>query len=179
MKTNTMFATAVGAITMVVMTAAPARAAGPDVEVGATLVSTTISLESDNVSLIGIPSSGFGVMNPGVYASFFVGPVAIEPQVGLNWVHYDGHSDHIVNATGQVAYFIGKGTRTPYVFASAGLLEVSGSDTTPKAYGAGGGYRFRVGDRLAFRADGRYLHYTDGGGDALVFGLSIGGVFGE
>jgi hypothetical protein len=44
---------------------------------------------------------------------------------------------------------------------------------------AGAGYRIPVGDRLTFRFDGRYIHFTDGGGNAVAFALSIGGVFGN
>ena len=57
---------------------------------------------------------------------------------------------------------------------------MSREDYTPKSFGFGGGYRIRVGDRLTFRLDGRWVRYTSefgDDGDTLTFALSIGGIF--
>ncbi len=157
--------------------------AQPRAEIGASLVSATVDLDEDGVSTIGVPSGGFGLVNPGVFASFFLtNHVAIEPQLGFIWVSNDGDSEHILNFAGQVDYFI-RGTReaSPYVFGSAGVVNISDSDYTPKSYGFGGGYRIPVGDRLTFRVDGRYTRFTSEFGDdddMLAFTLSIGGIFG-
>jgi hypothetical protein len=59
-----------------------------------------------------------------------------------------------------------------------GLNAVSGSDTTPKQFSGGAGYRFRFGDRLVLRVDGRYIHFTDGAGYGVGLNFSIGGIFG-
>ena len=59
------------------------------------------------------------------------------------------------------------------------MVDVSDSNTTPKTIGGGAGYRIPLGNRLGFRFDGRYTHFTDNGGNALGFTLSIAGVFGR
>jgi len=46
-------------------------------------------------------------------------------------------------------------------------------------FGIGLGYRIRADDRLTFRFDGPYAHYTDGGGNAAILGVSIDGLFGK
>jgi hypothetical protein len=126
-----------------------------------------------------------GTLNPGVYASFFLGDrVGLGPQIGFVAASFEGDSFHALNLTGQFDYFFsGISRRSAYVLASVGLLSVSDADYTPKVFGFGAGYRIPVGDRLAFRFDGRYAHYTsefeDGGSDALIFTLTIGGVFGK
>ena len=161
-------------------TASGALAADPKAEIGASLATATFGLGHNNDgSTFGIPSGGFGILQPGVYASFFIGPyVAIEPQVGLIWASISGHSEHIVNFVGQVDYFVtGADSNSAYIFGAAGVIDVSGSSTTPKSVGGGVGYRIVAGDRLTFRIDGRFAHLTEGGGNTLSFGLTIGGVF--
>lgn len=154
-------------------------------EVGASLVSSAIGLGDNNVSTLGIPSGGFGIINPGAYASLFLGTrVAIEPQIGFVWASFDGDSGHILNFVGQFDYFLlGISQHSPYVFAAAGIVSVADEDYTPKSLGLGAGYRIPVGGRLTFRVDGRYTHFTsefDGDeSDALAFTLSIGGMFGQ
>lgn len=165
-----------------ILSIAPAaRAQDPKLEIGTTMTSLTVGLGDNDITTIGVPSSGFGLLNPGVYGTVYLGPfIAVEPQLGLIWASSDGDSEHLLNFSGQVDYFLmGAGVSSPYVFASAGILDSSGSDVNPKVVGGGAGYRFTVGDSLAFRLDGRYLHFTEDGGDALVFGVSIGGVFGR
>jgi hypothetical protein len=82
-------------------------------------------------------------------------------------------------SAGQFDYFVqGTGTSSPYIFASAGVF--GSSDEYNPSYSAGGGYRIRAGDRLAFRVDGRYTRFGgDADGNALAFTLSIGGIFGQ
>jgi hypothetical protein len=159
--------------------------AQPRAEVGASLVNAVVGLGDNSVSTLGVPSGGFGILNPGAFASFFVGPrLAIEPQLGLVWASFDGESEHLLNLVGQVDYFLrGSDDASPYVFAAAGIVNVSDADYTPKSLGFGAGYRVPMGGRLTFRVDGRYTHFTgqfDGdGSDMLAFTLSIGGLFGQ
>lgn len=162
-------------------TAAPARAADANVEIGTALASAVIGLGDNNGSIIGIPSGGLGFVNPGVYASFFVGEhFAIEPQFALLLVSSGGISTHFVNLDGQVDYFLrGSGVRSAYVFGSAGIVDVSDARMNPTSVSAGVRYRMLAGDRLAFRLDARYEHYTDQGGNRLAFGWSIGGLLGR
>jgi hypothetical protein len=169
------------AAALVLGLASVAGAADPKVEIGTTMSTVTVGVGDNNEgTIVGIPSGGFGLMNSGVYASIFVGPFfAVEPQLGLVWVS-DGDSNHLANVTGQVDFFpMGTAGSSPYVFGAVGILDTSGSDTNPKTYAAGAGYRFAVTDSLAFRVDGRYVHFTEGGGNAVMFGVSIGGVFGR
>jgi len=159
--------------------------AQPRVELGAPLVSSVFALEDEEVTVIGIPSAGFGLLSQGVYASLFIGTrLAVEPQIGFNWMSFEGDSEHFLSLAAQVTYFVqGTERRSPYVFAAAGILEASGQEYTPKAFSAGAGYRLLAGDRLVFRVDARYTHYTaDFPGlelDSVAIGLSIGGVFGR
>lgn len=156
--------------------------AQPSAEIGASLMSATFGLDDEGVTTFGVPSGGFGILNPGVYASFFIGNyVAVEPQVGFIWVSVDDESDHLLNFTGQFDYFVsGTGVSSPYLFGTVGVVNVSDEDYTPKSFGLGAGYRTPVGDRLTFRVDGRWVRYTSEFGDdsdALAFTLSIGGIF--
>lgn len=172
------------AATLVTTTASLAHAQ-PRAEIGASLINSVIGLGDDDVSTVGIPSGGFGIFNPGMYASLFLGEhVAIEPQVGLIWASFDSESEHILNFVGQFDYFVRGTTKpSPYLFATAGVVNMSGEDYTPKSVGGGAGYRIPVGDRLTFRVDGRYTHFTSefegDEGDALAFTVSIGGIFGR
>ena len=169
------------AAALVLALAPSAAAADPKVEIGAGMTTVTVGLGDNDVTVLGVPSSGFGLLNPGVYASIFIGPyVAVEPQLGLIWVSSGGDSEHLANVTGQVDFFpMGSQGSSPYLFGAVGIIDTSGSGVNPKTYAAGAGYRFAIGDSLAFRVDGRYVHFTEEGGNALVFGLSIGGVFGR
>jgi hypothetical protein len=178
---NTLIVAACTAIGLLTLHTPVARAAEPKVEVGGSLASATVSLETGGGTTFGIPSGGFGIINPGVYASLFVAPkIAVEPQLGLIWVSSDGHSEHIVNFAGQVDYFVnGNGQTGPFVFGSAGVVDVSGSGTTPKSLSVGGGLRAVPGDGIVLRADARFTHITDNGGNMLSFTLSIGGLFGQ
>ena len=162
------------------MHASTARAAGSTVEIGTTLMGVTFST-GDDVKVVGVPSSSFGLLNPAVYASIFVGSrLAIEPQVGLIWASQQGESMHLLNVGGQFDYLLlGAETASPYVFGTVGIIDVSNSAVSPKSIGGGAGYRIRVGDRLTFRIDGRVTHFTENGGNALSFGLSMGGLFGR
>jgi len=166
---------------ILVATASLARAQAR-AEVGASLVSGTIGFGDDLVSTIGVPSGGLGVLSPGVYASFFLGRhLAVEPQLGLVWISLDGDSAYLLNVVGQFDYFVrGTGGSSPYVFGAAGLVDSTDGDAVT-SLGLGAGYRLPVGDRLAFRVDGRYTHFLNefDGSDALTFTLSIGGLFGR
>lgn len=66
------------------MAAASTAQAQPTAEIGASLMSATFGLGDDDVTTFGVPASGFGILNPGVYASFFIGSyAAVEPQIGF------------------------------------------------------------------------------------------------
>ncbi len=168
------------ALGLFVTAASAARAADASVEIGTSLASAIIGLEHNDGSTFGVPTGGFGILNPGLYAALVVGDtVAVEPQLGLLVVSNSGHTDHILNFAAQLDYFLsGSSVSSPYVFASAGLVEASGSSTTPKSVSAGIGYRIPSGGRLVFRLDGRFVHYTEGIGNRLVFAWSIGGLLG-
>jgi hypothetical protein len=145
-------------------------------------MSATFGLGDEDVTTFGVPSGGFGVLSPGVYASFFIGShAAVEPQIGFVWASANDESQHLLNFTGQFDYFVsGTEVPSPYLFGSFGIVEISDEDYTPKSFGLGAGYRVPVGDRLTFRVDGRWVRYTADFGDdidALAFTLSIGGIF--
>jgi len=174
--------TLVGAGVLMTIVAAPAQAQDAKFEIGASLASLTFGVgEENNVTTFGIPSSGLAFVNPGVYASIFLGPrVAIEPQVGLFVVSSEGDSYHVVNIAGQFDYFLkGSAESSPYVFGSVGVLEGSGSGPNPVSAGVGVGYRTRVGNTLTFRFDGKFTHLSDDRGDAFAFTVSIGGLLGR
>lgn len=165
--------------TLAILMASPSWAQEARVEVGASMANVVVGLEDEDMTVFGVPTVGFGLLSPGIYASFAVGPyVAVEPQLGLLVIAGDGETDYAVNFVGQVDYFLrGQGRSSPYIFASGGVVSYSGSDRTPKTISGGAGYRFRLGDRLVFRLDGRFTHFTDEGGDAIALMLSIGGLF--
>jgi hypothetical protein len=166
------------AVLFVAATATAARAADPKVEVGASLFNATIGLNDNGVSTVGIPASGVGVLSPGVYAALFVGPrISVEPQLGYVWVSSGGSSLHIVNVAAQVDYFLrSAATNAAYVFGTTGVLDVAGSATLPKSAGGGIGLRMLYGDRLTFRVDSRFVHFSEGGGNVIALTLSSGGV---
>jgi hypothetical protein len=180
MRTGLSFHGLMGAV-LIAVSVAPARAADPTLEIGASLVTATVGQGKDSGSVFGVPSGGFGGINPGVYASIFVNKrVAIEPQLGFVWVTGQGHSAHVLNFGGQLNLFLREADGdSPYVFGGAGLIDTSDGSITPKFASVGGGYRIRAGGRLTFRLDGRFAHYTDGVGNTLIFGLSIGGLLGK
>jgi hypothetical protein len=86
----------------------PGRAvAQPKAEVGGALASLIVGLDDDNdVTVFGVPSATFGIFNPGVYASFFIGTrAAVEPQLGLIVVSGSGDTMHILSASAHFDYF--------------------------------------------------------------------------
>jgi hypothetical protein len=157
--------------------------AQPQVEVGASIISSVMTLEDDSAATVGIPTPAFGLLGNGAYGSLFLSDrFAVEPQIGFFWATFDGDAEHILNMAGQFTFFPQTvERRSPYLFASVGFVTTSGDNYTPKTYGAGGGYRIPVGDRLVLRVDARYTHYTSrfDGLDTLGIGMSIGGLFGR
>lgn len=161
---------------------ATAVAAQPSFEIGSSMGGAIFGLGDDNDgTAIGLPAPGFGIINPGVYASLFLGSrLAIEPQIGLMYFSSDGDSTHIANFAAQFdVFFGGKERPSLYAFGSVGAIDTSGGDITPKTVGGGLGYRIPVGDRLVFRLDGRFVHLTDDFGDQIAVTVSIGGAFGR
>src|SRR5687767_14540305 len=174
----------VGTLAIIAASVAPAHAQAqaqgqtqPKFELGASLANLTIGLGDNDFTSFGVPSSFFGLLNPGVYASIFAGPnISIDPQVGLTVLSGGGETAHILTLAGQVNYFT-KGTdvSSPYIFGNVGLITATDSDSTT-TFGGGVGYRIRAGDRLAFRLDGRLTHFGDGGGNTISVNLSLGGL---
>ena len=183
MRTVKLFGCAILAVVLILCGASNARAQAK-AEVGASLMGASFLLGDDELNMFAAGSGIFGTLNPGIYASFFLGNhVGLEPQVSFVAAFSEGDSFHALNLAGQVDYFFsGIARRSPYVFGSVGLLEVSDADYSPKVFGVGAGYRIPVGDRLVFRFDGRYAHYTGefegSDSNALIFTLTIGGLFG-
>lgn len=169
------------AVALVILFVPAAHAQIAGVEVGTSVTSLMIGLGDQSTTTFGMPSGGFGVINPGLYASLFLTPrIAIEPQIGLIVTSGNGNSAHVLNLAGQADYFLkGTGGNSPFVFGSLGLLSVSDADTTPISVSGGAGYRKLLGDRLSVRIDGRVTHFTDGLGNALSFTVSLGGIFGR
>ena len=150
------------------------------VELGSSLVSLTAGLGDNNTNVFGIPSSGFGLVNPGVYAALFLGPnTAFEPQLGLIAVSGEGESIHFVHVAAQFDYFTnGTEAPSPFLFGSLGVLDSSGADSAA-SLSVGVGYRMPLDDRLAFRADIRLTHLGEGLGNTLTLQLAMGGLFGR
>ena len=164
--------------------ASPAWAqSGGAVEIGASLAQIAVVIPPSGGSgvIAGVPSATFNLISPSVYAAIFAGPkFAVEPQVGLIVFHGGGDNGHLLNFSGQFDYFV-EGTKvsSPYVFGTVGVLSASGLGTTPATFGGGAGYRVRAGDRLVLRVSGSVNHFTSHGGNMVVFGVSIGGLFGK
>jgi hypothetical protein len=168
------------ALALVAGISAPAFA---QIEVGASLVGVTFLHEDSGGSLtgFGVPSgSVVGLFTPGSYVGVFLtSHVAVEGGVGALTVSGDGESVHVLNAAGQVNWIVkGEKNSSPYLFGSVGVLHATDSDAVA-TYGAGGGYRFKCGDRLVLRLQGRYTRVGSGGGNVFDFGVSIGGLFGK
>jgi hypothetical protein len=151
------------------------------VEIGSSLGSGLVFMpeDGDNHTWIGVPTAGFGLVNPAVYLSIFATPrLALEPQLGLVSMS-NGSTERWVTVFGHLEYFAGNVEKSsPYLFAGGGFINMTDEDTI-KAVDGGAGYRIRVGDRLTFRLDGRYTHYFDRNGNMLSFTLSIGGLLGK
>lgn len=91
---------ALGFAAMLVVTTGSV-ATGQETEIGASLASLTIGTGDNNTNTFGIPTGGFGILSPSVYASIFVHPqMSVEPQLGLMWVSDSGESFHILNLAG-------------------------------------------------------------------------------
>lgn len=170
----------IAAVAVLVGTASAARAQESKVEIGASMASAVIGLGDNDFKTFGVPAGGFGLFNPGLYASIFVTPkIAIEPQFGLQVISAGGDTETLMNLNAPVDYFLkGADVNSLYVFGGVGLATATDVDSTTN-FGGGVGYRIRAGDRLAMRADGRLTHHSDGGGNTLSFTFSIGGLFGK
>ena len=152
------------------------------VEVGSSITSVIVMFpeHGSHSTLLGVPTAGFGLVNPSVFASIFVHPqVSIEPEVGLMVMSGGGHTDHWVNFFGNLNYFVGDTKKsTPFIFAGGGVIDMT-DEKAIKAIDGGAGYRFRLGDRLTFRLDGRYTHFFESNGNMVSFTLAIGGLLGK
>ena len=174
--------TVVLGLTLALLGAGASTARAQQIELGAPLFSASIGLNDESLSTVAAPSAGvFGGFSPGVYVSIFAWPrVAIEPQVGFITAWQDGESAYFLTTGVQVNYLFGDRTRkVPYVFGGVGVVGATDADYTTSLT-TGAGYRMPLGDRLVFRIDGRYTHYTgelDDALDTLSFTFSIGGLF--
>ncbi len=179
MKTARTVRVLLAAAALVVAVAAPARAQVSAIEVGTSVMSLIIHTNDTTTTTFGVPSAGFGIVNPGLYVSAFVGPrLAIEPQMGLLLTSGGGNSAHVLNLAGQVDYFLkSSDVASPFVFGSVGVLSTTGASETPVSIGGGAGYRKLFGERLAMRVDGRFTHYPKGMGNVVAFTVSLGGIF--
>jgi len=111
------------AAALVIAVATPARAQVTGIEVGTSLISLMVNWgDHSQTTTFGIPSGGFGIVNPGVYVSVFAGShIAIEPQIGLVFISTGGHSAHTLNVAGRLDYFLkGSGESSPFVKAAPG-----------------------------------------------------------
>ena len=171
----------VGIATAMVLavTAVPARAQAK-AEFGVSFANLTVGLGDNDFTTFGIPSSAFGLVTPGVYASIFAGTnMSIDPKVGLIVVSGGGDTDHILSLGGQVNYFMnGTDASSPFLFGEVGLITESG-DESITTFGGGAGYRKLLGERLVIRTEAKLVHFSDGGGNALVATVSLGGLFGK
>jgi hypothetical protein len=180
---SALIAAAIIAVTLTTATASAAQGL-PRIELGSSLVNLLLVKPASGgrtETLFGVPSGTFGIGEPGVYATLFANEyVGIEPQLTLFVASGAGGTNHMVNFAGQIDYFT-KGIResSPFVFASIGIVDISGSSTHPKMIGVGLGYRAVMGGRLAVRFDGRYSHVTDNAGNMVGLTASIGGLFGQ
>jgi hypothetical protein len=173
------------ALSSALLGASALPAAGQGLEIGASLANVSVHFGADDDTMVslGVGSTFLlGGINPGVYASFFLGPkVAIESQLGLIWMSMNSRSQHLLNVGAQVDYFLSPlAQRSAYVFGAYGVLDSSGSDILPKVASVGLGYRIPVGDSLAVRLDGRWSRFMIKGRDgnnAMIVGVSIGGLF--
>jgi len=168
------------AASLLLATAQPARAQEKGIEVGTSLMSLMVGFGDGTGTVLGIPSGGFGILNPGLFVSCFVAPkLSIEPQLGLMVFSSEGESAHIANFGAQVNYFTrGSKQNSPYVFGAVGVVSATDAGSTPKTVSGGVGYRMLFGDRLTIRADGRITHFTEGAGNAFGLTISLGGIFG-
>lgn len=168
------------AAALLAATAPAARAEDARLELGASLATLSSRVDRGGGTIFEVPGGTIGLMYPGLYASVFVNDhVAVEPQLGLLVTSGSGYTSHLLHVAGQVDYFLqGVERRSPYLFASAGVIDSSGS-AHPKTVSAGAGYRVLVGDRLAFRFGMRYQHTSDDNGNYLLFSASIGGLLGK
>lgn len=168
----------------VLVLGASSAIAQPKVEIGTSLAGAFIGLGDENdFSSVGVPTGGLGVIHSGVYGSIFFGSkFAVEPRGGFVWISSDGESDHLLNLSGQVDYFL-SGVERPslFLFGGAGFLDSSGEDESPKTLFAGAGYRVPAGDALAIRFDGQYMRVTqnDVSDNQILLTISLGGVFGR
>jgi hypothetical protein len=163
-------------LTIVASVALPARA--QSVEVGTSLASATFGLEDSDPTIVGVPGDGFGLFRRGIYVAFFpASKIAIEPSAALQLID-DDTTDYIANLGIQLSYlFKGNDVSSPFIFGDAGLIKISDVDSI-KSVGAGLGYRWLANPHVALRLDGRWTHFTDGGGNSATVTFSIGGLFG-
>lgn len=168
----------------VLLLGASSATAQPRVEIGTSIAGAIVGLGDDNdFTSVGVPTAGLGIINSGIYGSIFFGSkFAIEPRAGFLWISSEGESDHLLNLSGQVDYFL-SGVERPslFLFGGAGFLDSSGDDDAPKTLFAGVGYRVPVGDALAVRLDGQFMRVSqnDVSDNQILLTLSLGGVFGR
>ncbi len=140
--------------------AAPlAQAQKGSVEVGTRAgMSIAIPDDGDAEVFVAIPGTGALVVLPSIYTTFWATPsLMIEPQVLFQW-----------NSASEEAWFSGvlqggwmftpEKSNSVYVAADVGWLTLGG-DVESALVGGGAGYRFRLGESGALRAEGVYRRW--------------------
>jgi hypothetical protein len=149
--------------------AAPARAEGPSIEIGTSLLGLSVTGYSGlTTTFVGIPAT--------LYGSFFATPrLVLEPQVGFHSMNAGSHSDRLLLGTFQVAYLLRDPRRhSPYLVVDLTAAKNSyTADETNLALGAGAGYRVPMGV-LAARVELKYRRYVRPGADALSVIVAVG-----
>lgn len=160
------------AILLVLVTAATGlHAEEPDrkVEIGAGLAAISVlNAGSGHLTIIGVPSAGSGPFTslpPTLYAAVFTSPtVALESQLGFLALSGGGESTHFLSVGEQADFFLRDSHQSaPYLFGRGFLLNSGGggedgSSMTRFAAGTGVGCRVPLGERAAFRVEGRFDH---------------------
>jgi hypothetical protein len=149
--------------------AALARAEGPTVEIGTSLVGLSVTAyRGETTSFVGVPAT--------LYGSFFATPrLVLEPQIGFHAMSAGSRSDHLLIGTFQVAFlFRGPRRHSPYVLGDATAARNSyTTDETNLAIGAGVGYRVPV-RALAIRVELKYRRYVRPEADAVSVIVALG-----
>ena len=177
--------TALGVLT-IGGTGAAAAQAKTSAEVGTSVGVTILSVSGGGGSIthVGIPGDGLQA-SPTIYATLFASPsVMVEPQVAFTLLSSGGTTLTSVGLALQVGYlFTPAQSGSAYFAANAAFqtLSVSGGGGSVSGPGIGGavGYRFKVKNNLAIRADARYRRWFSDYSDLneIGFGLGLGATF--
>ena len=161
-----------------------AAQAKPTAEIGTSLGVTVLSASGGSATHIGIPGDGIQA-SPTIYLSLFASPaVMVEPQLAFTSLSGGGVTLTSIGIALQVGYlFSPSQPGSGYLTANGAFQTVStgggGPSINGPGLGAGLGYRFKVKNSLAIRADARYRRwFSDFDGlNEFGFGLGLGATF--